>query len=80
MFAVPGPVSVRDQFVLVRGSPELQTLCRLFELITLIEPECCLKGLLLIFLLRSADLFPVILLQTKLQKTVTRDEDNSKAV
>ena len=44
------------------------------------EPVGCLKELLSIFLLRSADLFRVILLHTMLQKKVIRDEYNLMAV
>ena len=43
------------------------------------KPVGCLKELLSIFLLRSIDLFRVILLQTKLQKKETHDEYNLKA-
>ena len=51
-----------------------------FEVQTINEPVRYLKELLSIFLLRSIDLFRVILLQTKLQKKETRDEYNLMAV
>ena len=44
------------------------------------KPVGCLKELLSIFLLHSVDLFRVILLHTMLQKKVTRDGYNLKAV
>ena len=44
------------------------------------EPEGCPKELLSIFLLHSVDLFRVTLLHTMLQKKVTHDEYNLKAV